>query len=159
MRPASLTFALLMAPLLAAPGCGDKGGVWVTGKLVKGADKYVSPPDQRVSVTLVVIDATTPSGKPVTPGEAFAAEVDQAEGTFTVTGPERQGIPPGKYRVAVTQKMKRDAFAAKYPKPKRGVDREQDMLADKFSMSSSPITCDVSNTGSNLVIDLALADK
>lgn len=42
---------------------------------------------------------------PTAPGCGSSSE----EATFTVPGPDGRGIPPGKYRVSVTQKLKREA--------------------------------------------------
>jgi hypothetical protein len=147
-------FALLIAPLFALSGCGERDNSnWVTGKLLKGGAKYVPPKGQLVSVTFIGLEIQDSSGKKIQGGEPFSAEVDQENGTFSVPGRDRRGIPPGKYRVAVTQKMTREAFAAANPRPKRGVDRETDMLADKFGLGTSPIIREV-NRAQELTIDL-----
>jgi hypothetical protein len=156
MRPSRLVLALLLVPLAASPGCGGRGNtVWVTGKLLKGGAQYVPPKDQVVYVTFVALEVKDESGKTVQSGEAYAANLDQAKGTFSVPGPEGRGIPPGKYRIAVTQKMEREAFnAAKPPsKTKKRVDRETDTLADRFGLGTSPIVREV-NTSQELTIDL-----
>jgi hypothetical protein len=80
----------------------------------------------------------------------FFAEVDQSSASFTVTDGQGQGIPRGKYRVAVTQKLKREAYDAK-PKqrPKRGsdrVDRESDMLKSLFGIAESPIVVTIKDS-------------
>ena len=84
------------------------------------------------------------------------AEVDQATGTFSVPGRDRRGIPPGKYRIAVTQKMTRETFDATKPKSKGGkktLDRETDTLANRFGVETSPIVREVKG-GENLAIDI-----
>jgi hypothetical protein len=35
-------------------------------------------------------------------GQAYMAVLKSEDGTFTVTGPDGLGIPPGKYRVSLT---------------------------------------------------------
>jgi hypothetical protein len=146
--------ALLVASLAASAGCGGSGNtVWVTGKLLKGGSAYVPPKGQLVSVTFVVIEAKDDSGKSVQGGEPYLADVDQANGTFSVPGPDRQGIPPGRYRVAVTQKLTREEFNAANPVPKKGVDREKDMLSGRFSLHESPIIREV-KASAELIIDL-----
>ncbi len=154
MRRSHLVLALLIAPLAASPGCGKSGNtVWVTGKLLKGGTVYVPPKDRTVNVTFVGLEIQDSSGKTSQSGEQFWAEVDQAKGTFTVPGTDRQGIPPGKYRVAVTQKMTREAFSAANPKPKKDVNRETDLLKDRFGAGTSPIVREVKSSG-ELVVDL-----
>jgi hypothetical protein len=147
---------LLIALLIADTGCSGRGNnVWVTGKLLKGSEKYVAPEDQHVHVTFVGLETKDESGKALPSGEPYWAEFDQANGTFSVPGPERQGIPPGKYRVAVTQKMERVAFdkAPKSHDKKKRLDRETDMLNDKFGMSTSPIVREITKS-TDLEIDL-----
>jgi hypothetical protein len=156
MRPRSLLFALLGASLAASAGCGSSNTVRVTGKLLKGGTPYVAPSDQRISLTFVAMDVKDDSAKTSLAGEPFLADLDPATGTFTVPGKEGKGIPPGKYRVAVTQKMTREAFDAANPQPKKGtkrVDRETDMLGDRFGLDKSPIVREVVGSTS-LTIDL-----
>jgi hypothetical protein len=157
-----VALALLIAPLIASAGCGGSGKtVWVTGKLLKGGAKYVVPKEQSVNVTLVGLEVQDDSGKSVESGEPFWAEVDQENATFSVPGPEGRGIPRGKYRVAVTQKMLREAFDAAHPQPKKGdrksasqsVNRETDFLGNKFGLGTSPIIREIKGS-SELVIDL-----
>jgi len=151
-RPALAGLALAAA--LWLPGCGGGGNaVWVTGKLLKGGSAYVPPTGQTVNVTFVVMDAKDGAGKPVAGGEPFWAEVDQTTGTFTVPGQDGRGIPPGKYRIAVTQKLTREAFDAANKSRKRAVDRDADTLADKFGPGTSPIVRELVKPG-EVVIDL-----
>jgi len=147
---------LALAPLVVFPGCGASGNtVWVTGKLLKGGATYVAPEGQLVSVTFVGMEIQDAAGKKTQSSEPFLAAFDQVSGTFSVPGHEGRGIPPGKYRVAVTQKMSREAFdaAKKTGTIKKGVDKETDMLAGQFSLTTSPIIREV-KTGGQLVIDL-----
>jgi hypothetical protein len=147
--------ALLTAALVACAGCGDAGNnVWVKGKLLKGGTAYVPPKDQVVTVTFVGLEIQDNSGKPIQAAEPFQAEVDQESGIFSVPGTEGRGIPPGKYRVAVTQKLMREAYNAANPKkPKRGVNRETDLLANRFGLDTSPIIREVKSSG-DWTIDL-----
>jgi hypothetical protein len=156
MTRIQLILALLIAPLVACAGCGESTNhVWVTGKLLKGGATYVPPKDQLVYVTLVGLEIQDQSGKTVQSGQPFWAEVDQESGTFVVPGTEGQGIPPGRYRVAVTQKIEREALNATKSQQKKGapVNRETDMLANRFGMGTSPIIREVKTRG-ELVIDL-----
>jgi hypothetical protein len=147
---------LLIASLVATTGCGGRGNnVWVTGKLLKGGEKYVPPKDQHVNVTFVGLEVRDESGKPLPSGEPYWAELDQANGTFSVPGPDGQGIPPGKYRVAVTQKLERVAFdkAPKSKDTKKRIDRDADLLKDKFGVTTSPIVREFTKS-TDLEIDL-----
>jgi hypothetical protein len=157
MRRNRLVLALPLVLLVAPLGCGRSGNnVWVTGKVLKGGSKYTPPTGQLVYVTFVALEVKDESGKAIMGGEPFTADVDQANATFSVPGRDGYGIPPGKYRIAVTQKMTRETFDATKPQPKKGwkgVDRETDTLANRFSLESSPIVREV-KTGEELVIDL-----
>jgi len=153
MRRSHLLLALLIAPLAAATGCGGGNTVWITGKLLKGGSPYVPPTDQLVSITFVALQTQDASGKTAQGGDPYLAEYDPASGTFTVPGPDRQGIPPGRYRVAVTQRLKREAFDALKKGTKKRVDRETDTLADRFGVGTSPIIREV-KTSQEVMIDL-----
>jgi hypothetical protein len=155
MRSRYLILALLIGPLAAALGCGGRGNnLWVTGKLLKGGNKYIPPEGQLVYVTFVGLDIKDENGKPIEGGEPFQADVDQASGTFSVPGKEGYGIPPGKYRIAVTQKMTRETYdATKKPnqRPKPGPGREIDTLGDKFGIDKSPITREIKASGEQII--------
>jgi hypothetical protein len=157
MRYRHLILALLIGVLVGSPGCGGPSNrVWITGKLLKGGAKYTAPEDQVVSVTFVAQEVKDASGKTAQGGDMYAAEVDESNATFEIPGPDRRGIPPGKYRVAVTQKLKREAFDAakqKAPKTKKPVSRETDMLADRYGATTSPIIVQV-NRSEEVTIDL-----
>jgi hypothetical protein len=136
------------------PGCGEpRNTVWVTGKVLKGGNGYVPPTDHIVNVTFIGLEIQDVSGKALSSSEPFWAEVDQTNGTFSVPGPDGRGIPPGKYRVAVTQKLTREAFNAANPKPKKGVNREKDTLGNRFGPDTSPFVREV-KTGGEVTIDL-----
>jgi hypothetical protein len=156
MRHSRLLLALLIPPLLAHLGCSGGNTVWVTGKVLKGGAPYHAPEGQLLYVTFVATEIKDDSGKDIPGGDEFMADLDQATGTFSVPGKERRGIPPGKYRIAVTQKMRREAFDATKPHSKRGLkraDRETDMLANQFGIDTSPIVREVKGA-QDIAIDL-----
>jgi hypothetical protein len=155
MRRCRLALALWIAPLVLSSGCGDASNtIWVTGNLLKGGAKYEAPADQLVGVTFVALEVKDQAGKTVGTNEPYQADYDPADGSFSVAGKEGKGIPPGRYRIAVTQKMKREAFDAANPKPKRkGPNRETDTLNNKFGLDTSPITREIPKSTS-LEIDL-----
>jgi hypothetical protein len=155
MRRFRLVLALWIASLFLSSGCGDAGNtIWVTGNLLKGGAKYEPPADQLVSVTFVALEVKDKDGKQVGSNEPYLADYDPADGSFSVRGVDGKGIPPGKYRIAVTQKMRREAFDAANPKPKRkGPNRETDTLNNKFGLDTSPITREIPKS-TRLEIDL-----
>ena len=151
----SLIRLLIVLAAFATPGCGGGNQVKVSGKLLKGGAKYVPPEGQRIRMTLIAIEAKDAAGKPVA-GEPFVATLDPDGESFTVPGREGYGIHPGKYRIAVTQRMTREALEANPPGAKPGrppVDRDTDFLEDKFGPKTSPIIREIRGT-SDLVIDL-----
>ena len=98
LAPIALALALL-------PGCGGSGHyVWVTGKLLKGETPYAAPAGQSVTLAFVGIETMDASGKMVKYTDQYQADLDPS-GSFKLRGPEGQGIPPGKYRVAISQRM------------------------------------------------------
>jgi hypothetical protein len=157
-RSLSVFVVLIMLPPVLS-GCGESGKtVWVTGKLLKGGAKYVPPQGQHVSITFVLLENHDKSGGKAESGEAYFAEVDQENATFSVPGPERGGIPPGKYRIAITQKLTRETFNSvnKSRKPMRdgpGPNREADTLGNRFGLETSPIIREV-DQDQEVVIDL-----
>jgi hypothetical protein len=157
MRQQNPLIAFLGASLVALGGCGSGNTVWVTGNLLKGGSQYVPPTGQLVYVTFVAMDVKDEPGAKVSlAGEPFVAQLDQATGTFSVPGKEGKGIPPGRYRIAITQKMTRETFDATNPQPKKGAkraDRETDTLGGQFGLDNSPIVREVS-ASSRLTIDL-----
>jgi len=149
------TVLLPMAALLIFPGCGGPGdGLWVTGKLMKAGAAYSAPAGQLLGITFVVVEVNDKAIKGVQQGDQFRADYDPTGGTFSVPGPEGKGIPAGKYRVALIQKLSREAFNAANPKLGRGTpDREADMLNDKYGVATSPIVVDLTKS-TDLKIDL-----
>jgi hypothetical protein len=146
-----------VACLTLLAGCGGSSNeAWVKGKLLKGGAPYTPPQGHLVSVTFVGIEIEDPSGKVVKTPEPFDAQYQDETGTFTVPGREGYGIPRGKYRIAVTQKMLREAFEAEKPKAKPGqkpITRETDFLDDKFGPTTSPIVREIKGA-TDLVVDL-----
>jgi hypothetical protein len=148
-----LCLTLLTAPV-AISGCGgsNEPAVWVTGKLLKGGSKYDPPAEQQITITFVAIEVENAQGKVGPSTEPYMALYDRSTGTFKVPGKEGSGIPPGKYRVAITSKMNREALNAIKPKQKV-MDREKDYLEDKFGVATSPIVRQI-KVSSDLTIDM-----
>ena len=151
--------ALLTLALTIASGCGGPADrVWVTGKVVKGGARYSPPKDQVFSLTFIPLEHQDAEGKTVKGGDPYAAEVNASESTFEVPGPDRLGIPRGKYRVALTQQLQRPAFDAARQKSagKRGkmpLQRDDDMLEGRYGPASSPIVVEIARS-EEVTIDL-----
>ena len=112
--------------------CGGEGRLNVMGKVLKGGAPLTVSEDEYVRVTFFPVTA---DGGP--PKNTYAASYDGKSGTFRATGADGQGIPPGKYRIAVEhEKNRRDLF-------KGGYDGDH-----------SPFECDIDRRTKPLVIDL-----
>ena len=158
LRPGLISIALL-ALAVGSGGCGTSNTIWVTGKLTKGGAPYVVPTDQRVSIVLYAVNVPGESDRKVGANEPFQAQFNPENSTFEVPGPEGRGILPGKYRVAVVQRLTRDALAKLEDTPKkqagkaRSIDRETDLLNNKYGPTTSPIVRDLIRS-EELIIDL-----
>src|SRR5262249_27811671 len=98
-----MTRILMMFTLPMLIGCGSSNTIWVTGKLLKGGSPFTPPEGRSNQVVLIAMDVKDDAGKTVGNNEPYAAVVNPADATFEVPGPEGRGIPPGKYRISVTQ--------------------------------------------------------
>ena len=117
-RPGFSRSLLLASATYFLAGCGGHN-VGVTGKLLKGGVKYTPPEGHRITITLVALEAKDEDGK-VVKDEPFQATLKPDGESFWVAGRDGSGVPPGKYRVAVTQRMTREAFEASKPKSPAG---------------------------------------
>ena len=144
--------ASIALALAILPGCGGSGNyIWVTGTLLKGGAPYKPPEGQNVTIAFVGIEIQDEKGSLVKRTDQYQADLSD-DGSFKVIGPEGAGIPPGKYRVAISQRYTREAFEALKVKPKKLV-RDDDLLKDKYGPSTSPIIREV-KARTDLVIDM-----
>jgi hypothetical protein len=115
-----------------ALGCGGDNKLNAVGRVVKGGTPFTVPPDDFVKV--VFVPYTEPGTQP---RMSYVCDYDNAAGTFKAIGPDLKGIPPGKYRVAVThERNKKDLFKGAYDLPK------------------TPFVVDVDSSAHEIVIDL-----
>jgi hypothetical protein len=117
---------------LLVPGCGGEVKLQTKGRLLKAGQPFIPKDDESVRVTFVPI---LPDGKP--PKDHYFAEFDPSTATFQSAGKDLQGMPPGKYRIAVEHKKNR-----------------KDALVGKFDENRSPFVFDVDASTSEIVIDL-----
>jgi hypothetical protein len=151
-----LAWNLILVPLaLAIWGCSSSQGILVQGKLTKGGVKYVVPADQKLHMTFYSMEPWSDGARTIPAGQAYTADYKSEDATFTVAGPDGLGIPPGKYRVSVTQQLTREAVDQKNENvgPKQKLfERDTDMLKGQFS-EKSPIVCEIKDS-TEVAIDL-----
>ena len=132
---------------LGVAGCG--GGekrVTVTGKVHQGGkpivieDYYEGTECLQVEFFRLDAEGNLDKETPI-----FSQDVAE-DGTFEILGPDRDGIPVGTYRVAVSRLTQGGED-----------DEEGDMWAGKFAPQSSPFEFEV--TGQPIDIDLAKAQE
>ncbi len=87
------------------------------------------------------------------------ANYDARDGSFTVPGREGNGIPPGKYRIALVETYLRETVdqikkASKPPRGQKSLDKEANLLEASFGESTSPFVRDL-KTSTNLTLDMS----
>jgi hypothetical protein len=156
-RAHSGTLELALAMLLTGfAGCGSSNLVWITGRVVQGGKPFVCPPDRQLAVTFIAVEVKDESGKSVANGEPYPAQLDPADGKFIVPGRDGRGIPPGRYRIALTQRPTAEAISeawAKAGKKRSPINRKTDYFKSQYSAANSPILR-VLETSCELMIDL-----
>ena len=124
------TAALLCALVLT--GCSGDGLLKTKGRVVKGGAPITLKEGEDLGIFFYPLNGDGKLGTTVYP-----AFFNAADSTFHVTGSDRRGMPPGKYRVAVELKLnKRDQFKGAY------------------DMNHSPFVFDVDANTKEIVIDL-----
>ena len=124
------TAALLCALVLT--GCSGDGMLKTKGRVVKGGAPITLKEGEDLGIFFYPLNGDGKLGTTVYP-----AFFNAADSTFHVTGSDRRGMPPGKYRVAVELKLnKRDQFKGAY------------------DMNHSPFVFDVDANTKEIVIDL-----
>jgi hypothetical protein len=145
-----------MVPLaVALSGCGSSQAVWVHGKLTKGGVQYPLPADQRLNLTFYAVDEFKDGAQTIPAGQSYPANYKPDDGTFTVPGTDGRGIPPGKYRLSLVQRLTRQAVDKKNEKVKRNqklFDRDTDFLNGQFG-EHSPIVVEIKDS-TELAIEL-----
>jgi hypothetical protein len=138
---------------LAVAGCGSNNRVQVEGVLLKSGSPLTPPEGASNQMVFVAMDVKGDSDKSIGANEPFAADVND-DGTFNVPGPNGKGIPPGKYRVSVTQKYRTKHTIDNPKKPgAAAINRDTDLLGDRYSPTTSPLVVEVT-TSEKLTVDL-----
>jgi len=128
MRDLAWLFFVLM---ILATGCGGSGKLQTKGRVLKGGQPFTVPEGEYVRLIFVPV---VESGNP---HDTYVAEYNRQDGSFKVAGKDLQGMPPGKYRIAVEHLRKR-----------------ADVLKGAFSEASTPFICEVNNSRDEVTIDL-----
>ena len=114
-------------------GCGGSGKLKARGQILKGGAPFTVPEEEYVRITFHPIPA---DGQRAT--NTYVAVYNHSDGRFTVVGADGNGLPPGKYRVAVEHERKR-----------------RDLFKGAYDAEKSPFVFDVDSSGKEIVIDLA----
>jgi hypothetical protein len=123
---------VLMALVLGITCAGCGPSLYKTrGKVLKDGKPLV-PENGALQITFFPV---LPAGQQMT--DYYYAEVDQQNGTFQAYGARRQGVPPGKYRIALELNRKK-----------------KDMFEGKYDGERSPFIFDINGSTGELVIDL-----
>jgi hypothetical protein len=110
-------------------GCGPTL-LKTKGRVVKNGAPFVPGAGEVFRLTFV------PIFKEGNPSDLYAAQFNSEDGTFQVAGKDLKGMPPGKYRVWIEYKSRRQS------------------LKGKFDDQNSPYVYDVDAGTRELVIDL-----
>lgn len=124
--------SLILSIGLIALGCGSHEKLRTKGRLIKGGVDFVPDVDQYIQVTFMPVPADGGIAR-----DYYYADVDQDTGIFVPAGKDRQGMPPGKYRVAVEL-----------------MEQRKDLLRGKFNTENTPYVVDVDAETQEIVIDL-----
>jgi hypothetical protein len=113
-------------------GCGD-GMLQPKGRVVKGGAPVTLKDGEDLGIFFYPLGGDGKLGTTVYP-----ALFNAADSTFRVTGSDRRGLPPGKYRVAVELKL-----------------NKRDLFKGAFNMNNSPFTVEVDSSTREIVVDLS----
>jgi hypothetical protein len=111
-------------------GCSSDGRIQARGKLVKNGAPFKLGEAEGMRIVFVPYEA---SGSTF---DTYVAVFD-GNGSFKVTGKDGKGLPPGKYRVTVEHLKKKE-----------------DQFKGAFSGKKTPIVREVTNSSTEIVIDL-----
>src|SRR5713226_2834777 len=101
----SITILLLAVACLS--GCGSTL-LKTKGRVVKSGAPFVPREGEVFRLTFIPI---LKEGKPT---DLYAAEFNSEDGTFQVAGKDLKGMPPGKYRVWIEYKSRRQPLKGNF---------------------------------------------
>jgi hypothetical protein len=136
---------------MAVAGCG--GGeklVKVTGKVVQdGQPIIIEDYEEGVQCLNVAFIPLDEQGNRKAGARSYSEDC-QEDGSFEILGDMGDGIPPGKYRVAVSR-------VSKAGEEEDEEDGEADLWKGKFGIKNSPFVFDI-NGSHDVEIDIAKAE-
>ena len=121
------------AAALVIAGCGDNGMLRTQGRILKGGEPFIPDEGEWLRIQFIPV---TDDRKP--PERTYAAEVDNETGTFRPWGAMKEGMPAGRYRVAIQLMNK----------------KKKDLFEGKYETDTSPYVFDVDEDTEEIVIDL-----
>jgi hypothetical protein len=113
-------------------GCGSKG-IQAHGRLVKNGTPFLPSEGETVHIAFFPAEDAGESSK------SYVVNFNRTDGTFRAIG---KGMPPGKYRVAVSITKGR-----------------KDELKGAYNAKDSTLLCDVLSASEEITLDLATPSK
>lgn len=155
----SRTAGLLMViSVVCLAGCGSGDNIWVTGVLQKGGEMYKPPEGHKLALYFCPMADGTSGNRG---GDVEMADYDPSDGSFTVPGRDGYGIPPGKYRIAVVETLRREALDKLTETSKTKKRGQQQLIRDdtnlleaSFGEKTSPFVRDLT-TSNKLTLDMS----
>ena len=149
----------MVMSVVCLAGCGSGNNIWVTGMLQKGGEMYKPPDTHKLALYFCPMPGEASATRA---GDVEMADYDPRDGSFTVPGREGNGIPPGKYRIAVVETIRREALdklkEASKPK-KRGqqtpIRDDTNLLEASFGEKTSHFVRDLT-TSNKLTLDMSI---
>jgi hypothetical protein len=103
----------------------------IKGRILLHGEPFLTKPNEGMRIFFSPIDESALAQ------ESYAAEYNGAEGTLTVMGKDRKGLPPGKYRISIQLIVRGD-----------------DVFHNRLAGAKSPFTCEVVNAATEVTVDL-----
>jgi len=113
-------------------GCGSSN-VMVEGEVMVDGQPFKPGPKEQAMVTYL------PDKESLAPTDATYPAPIESDGKYRIPGPDKMGIPPGKYRVAVTI---------------LSAENEQDLFRDAYSPSQTKLRHEVSAASAKTKLEL-----
>src|SRR5262249_5971017 len=113
-------------------GCGSTG-IQAHGRLVKNGTAFLPTDEETVHIAFFPAEEAGATSK------SYVVNFNRTDGTFRAIG---KGMPPGKYRVAVSITKGR-----------------KDELKGTYNAKDSPLLCDVVSASEEITLDLAALAK
>jgi hypothetical protein len=126
---------LVFVAALLAGGCAGTGKLATRGVVLKDGSPLKIGQDDIVRILLVPLpdDGSKPK-------DCYVAQFYPDNSTFVVKGKDGEGMPPGKYRVAVEQLQGR-----------------KDVLKGAFGYDNSPFVCTIGSANDEITVDVGKA--